>query len=51
MQTNVRTENGVEYGDQMKYMDFDYLARVTRYNVSVLAALAVGPGRPVTASV
>jgi len=43
---NVRTENGIEYGDLAKFMDFDYLARVTRYNVSVLASLAMGPGRP-----
>jgi Zn-dependent M28 family amino/carboxypeptidase len=48
---NVRTENGVEYGDLQKFMDFDYLARVTRYNVSVLASLAMGPGRPDTASI
>jgi len=48
---DVRTENGVEYGDLAKYMDFDYLARVTRYNVSVLAALARGPGRPDSAKV
>ena len=43
---NVRTENGIEYGDLAKFMDFDYLARVTRYNVAVLASLAMGPGRP-----
>lgn len=42
----VRTENSVEYGDLQKFMDFDYLARVTRYNVSVLASLALGPARP-----
>lgn len=47
----VRTENGIEYGDLQKYMDFDYLARVTRYNVSVLASLAMGPGRPASASI
>ncbi len=47
----VRTENGVEYGDLAKSMDFDYLARVTRYNVAVLASLAIGPGRPATASI
>lgn len=47
----VRTENGVEYGDLQKYMDFDYLARVTRYNVAVLASLALGPGRPDSAAV
>jgi hypothetical protein len=46
---DVRTENGIEYGDLQKYMDFDYLARVTRYNVAVLAALAIGPGRPASA--
>jgi hypothetical protein len=44
-----RTENGVEYGDFAKYMDFDYLARVTRYNVAVLASLALGPSRPASA--
>ena len=48
---DVRTENGVEYGDLAKFMDFDYLARVTRYNVSVLASLAMGPGCPDSAKV
>jgi hypothetical protein len=48
---NVRTENGLEYGDLQKFMDFDYLARVTRYNIAILASLATGPGRPTTASV
>ena len=47
----LRTENGVEYGDLPKFMDFDYLARVTRYNVAVLASLATGPGCPKSASV
>ena len=48
---NVRTENGIEYGDLQKFMDFDYLARVTRYNVAVLASLAIGPGRPDSVSI
>ena len=48
---NVRTENGVRYGDLLEFMDFDYLARVTRYNVSVLASLAMGPGCPDSAKV
>ena len=48
---DIRTENGVEYGDLLKFMDFDYLARVTRYNVSVLASLAMGPGCPDSAKV
>ncbi len=42
---NIRTEGGVRYGDLPEHMDFDYLARVTRYNVAVLASLAMGPGR------
>jgi hypothetical protein len=48
---NVRTENGVRYGDLQDFMDFDYLARVTRYNVSVLASLAMGPACPDSAKV
>ncbi len=43
---NVRVEGGVQYGDLQRYMDFGYLAQVTRYNIAVLAALAAGPGRP-----
>ena len=48
---NVRVEGGVQYGDLQRYMDFDYLGRVTRFNVAVLAALAAGPGRPAHAYV
>ena len=43
---NVRVEGGVQYGDLQQFMDFAYLAQVTRYNVAVLASLALGPGRP-----
>ena len=43
---NVRVENGVQYGDLLAYVDFDYLARVTRMNVSALAALALAPEQP-----
>lgn len=43
---DVRVENGVQYGDLQRYMDFDYLARVTRMNVASLAALALGPAQP-----
>ena len=46
-----RTENAVEYGDLSKFMDFDYLASVTRYNVAVLSSLAIGPGCPDSAAV
>jgi Peptidase family M28 len=43
---NVRTEQGVEYGDALKYVDFDYVARVGRLNALTLAALAAAPAPP-----
>ncbi len=48
---NVRTEKGIEYGDLVKYMDFDYLARVTQINVANVAALAAAPARPANVKV
>lgn len=43
---DVRQESGVEYGDLPQYVDFDYLARVTKMNVAALSALALGPDAP-----
>jgi hypothetical protein len=43
---NVRTENGVEYGDVEKFVDFDYVARVARLNAATLASLASAPAPP-----
>jgi len=43
---NVRSENGVEYGDLVKFVDFDYLARVARLNAATLASLAAAPAPP-----
>jgi Zn-dependent M28 family amino/carboxypeptidase len=43
---DVRVENGTQYGDLMTFMDFDYLKHVTQYNLSTLAALALGPPSP-----
>lgn len=40
---NVRTENGVEYGDLLKFVDFDYVARVARLNAATMAVLASAP--------
>jgi hypothetical protein len=44
---DVRTENGVEYGDTIKGVDFPYLAKVTKLNVRVLDRLARTPMPPV----
>ena len=43
---HVRTENGVEYGDLLKFDDFDYIAQVARLNMATLATLASSPGVP-----
>jgi hypothetical protein len=43
---NVRTENGVEYGDLLKFVDFDYVARVAHLNAATLASLASAPAPP-----
>ncbi|MEO5936660.1 MAG: M28 family metallopeptidase, partial [Terriglobales bacterium] len=43
---NPRTENGIEYGDLPKFVDFDYVANVARVNAAVLASLASAPAPP-----
>ena len=43
---NVRTENGIEYGDSPKFVDFDYVAHVARLNAATLASLASAPAPP-----
>ena len=43
---NVRTENGVFYGDTPEYVDFEYVANVARVNLIALASLANAPARP-----
>lgn len=42
----LRTENGIEYGDLPKFVDFDYVAKVARLNALTLAALASAPASP-----
>jgi len=48
---NVRVENGVQYGDLPEFVDFAYVAKVTRVNVAALATLALAPARPSNAVV
>lgn len=43
---NVRTENGVFYGDTPEYVDFEYTANVARVNLIALASLASAPAKP-----
>lgn len=43
---NVRTENGVRYGDLLDFVDPAYVARVARVNAAGLATLALAPAAP-----
>jgi hypothetical protein len=43
---NPRVENGIEYGDLLKFVDFDYVADVARLNAATLASLAAAPAPP-----
>ena len=42
----LRTESGVEYGDLLKYVDFNYVVKVARLNALTLASLAAAPSEP-----
>ena len=43
---NVRMENGVQFGDLPKFVNFDYVANVARVNAATLASLASAPAPP-----
>jgi hypothetical protein len=41
-----RSENGIEYGDLPKFVDYDYVGHVARLNAATLASLAATPAPP-----
>jgi len=43
---NIRTENGVAYGDVVEGVNFDYAAKLVALNAAVLAQLAWAPPAP-----
>ena len=43
---DIRNENGVDYGDLPDFVDFNYVQKVARMNLSVLANLATAPAEP-----
>jgi hypothetical protein len=43
---DVRVENGVQFGDLIQFVDFDFIARVARVNGAGLWSLAQAPGTP-----
>src|SRR5690606_24651219 len=45
---NLRTENGIKYGDVIEKVDFPYAAKLTAVNAATLASLAWAPPAPDT---
>jgi hypothetical protein len=43
---DLRTENGISYGDTIDHVDFPYLAKMTKLNVAALASIASAPPPP-----
>ncbi len=43
---DIRTENGIKYGDVIEKVDFDYCSKLTAVNAINLASLALAPPQP-----
>jgi len=43
---DIRTEKGIDYGDLPDFVDFNYVQKVARMNLSVLANLAMASSEP-----
>jgi len=43
---DIRVEDGIEYGDVVEWVDFDYAAKVTALNAATMASLAWAPPAP-----
>ncbi|MEZ4857954.1 MAG: M28 family metallopeptidase [Flavobacteriaceae bacterium] len=43
---DIRMENGIEYGDKLKFVNFDYAKKLTAVNAINLASLAWAPPAP-----
>lgn len=43
---DIRIENGIEYGDRLKFVNFDYAKKLTAVNAINLASIAAAPSAP-----
>lgn len=43
---DVRVENGIQYGDLPEFIEYPYVAKVTKLNAAALITLANAPARP-----
>ncbi|WP_395073671.1 M28 family metallopeptidase [Flavobacterium sp.] len=48
---NLRTENGIKYGDLPEYMDFEYLRKITCANLATFSNLAWSPKAPTSVGI
>ncbi len=48
---DLRTEKGIKYGDVLEGVDFDYAAKMTALDASVLMSLAAAPAAPDSARI
>jgi hypothetical protein len=48
---DLRTENGIQYGDLAEFLDFEYLRKNTCANLAVLANLAWSPKAPLNVGI
>lgn len=48
---DLRNENGIEYGDKLEFVNFDYAAKLTAVNAINLASIAWAPPTPKNVSI
>ena len=48
---DIRTENGIEYGDKLKFVNFDYTKKLTAVNAINLASIASAPPSPINVGI
>jgi hypothetical protein len=48
---DVRVENGVDYGDMPNFADYNYIQKVCRMNLAVLANIAKAPAEPLNVGI
>ncbi len=48
---DLRTENGIKYGDTIDGVNFDYAAKLTALNAVVMAGMAAAPNPPVNVQI
>jgi hypothetical protein len=48
---DIRVEDGIEFGDVVEWVDFDYTAKMTALNAAVMASLAWAPPAPANVTI